>query len=93
MIICTYDQSLTYLVTIYIGFAMDWFCETISESWNTANTFQLSQPHVWDFMQADKLALKSWAAGSGGDVVSSEQRLGKSHIRSLVVPVWKLGRH
>lgn len=32
MIIHTHDESLTYLVTIYVGFAMDLFCEMISES-------------------------------------------------------------
>lgn len=42
IIICIYDQSLTYLVTIYIGSAMDWFCEMISESWNTVNTFPVA---------------------------------------------------
>ena len=31
---------------------------------------------VWDFIQADELAPKFWAAGGSGDVVSSEQRLG-----------------
>lgn len=45
MIVHIYDQSLTYLGTIYGGFVMDWYCKMLSESWHIANTFQLPQPH------------------------------------------------
>ena len=40
---------------------------------------------VWDFIQADKLVPKFWAAGSISDVVSSEERLGFGKEPSLDV--------